>query len=135
MAAETTAPTQRQDPGAIRAERQALLGRIAGVLFMCGAVASFPAGQVLDYAEGRDGIYATNLLALATGLICLALPWRRLPFWASHVIPPLAAVEVMLAVVVGGEHGSVYAWYFVLGGVYTGYAFRVRKQMAAHLGF
>src|SRR3712207_3934236 len=94
-------------------ERQSLRGRVAGILLLVGALFSLPANQVLDHPAATWELHAVNIVAFASGLLCLTLPWRRLPLWASHLVPPFAALVVAAAVVAAGPHGSVFAWYFV----------------------
>ena len=116
-------------------ERQALRGRVAGVLLIAGALFSLPAIRFLSDPDPAWTLHAVNGAAFASGLVCLLVPWRRLPLWTSHLVPPFAAAVVAAAVVAGGAHGSVFAWYFVLGGVYTGYTFRRTTHIVAHLGW
>jgi diguanylate cyclase (GGDEF)-like protein/putative nucleotidyltransferase with HDIG domain len=128
--------TREQDRVAeAAADRRSLLGRIAGILFMSGAIASAPANQLLSDPEPvMRAVYATDALALVSGLIALLLPWRRLPDWAMHLIPPIATAEIVVAVWAGGAHGSVFAWYFILGAIYVGYAYQRRRDVAIHIG-
>src|SRR5688572_28056732 len=85
-------------------ERQSLRGRVAGVLLLIGALFSFPATQFLSHPGPGWELQAVNAVAFASGVLCLALPWRRLPLWASHLVPPYAALVVAAAVVAGGAH-------------------------------
>lgn len=117
------------------ADRRTLLGRVAGLLFLSGAVASFPANHFMpDPEPAMWGVYATNVLALVSGLVAVFLPWRRLGDWALHAIPPIATIEIVVAVYAGQSHGSVFAWYFILGAIYVGYAFPRRRDVGIHAG-
>ena len=113
--------------------RNRMLGRCAGMLFIAGAVASAPANQLLSNPEPGWHMHLINVLALVSGLICCFLPWSRLPSAALHVIPFVATGEIVLTVSALGVHGEVYLWYFVLGAVFTGYAFRNRWHVALHM--
>lgn len=110
-----------------------MLGRIAGMLFIAGAVASAPANQLLSNPEPGWHMHLINVLALVSGIVCLLVPWERLPDSALHLIPVVATGEIVLTVSALGVHGEVYLWYFVLGAVFTGYAFRRRWQIAMHM--
>ena len=61
-----------------------MLGRCAGMLFIAGAVASAPANQLLSDPDPGWHMHLINLLALASGLLCLAIPWERLPSRLPH---------------------------------------------------
>ena len=111
-----------------------MLGRCAGLLFIAGAVASAPANQLMSDPEPGWYMHLINVLALVSGLVCYFLPWDRLPASALHAIPFVATGEIVLTVTALGVHGEVYLWYFVLGAVFTGYAFRKRWQIALHMG-
>ena len=112
-----------------------MLGRCAGMLFIAGAVASAPANQLLTNPEPGWYMHLINLLALLSGVVCLLVPWERLPGNALHSIPFVATGEIVLTVSALGVHGEVYLWYFVLGAVFTGYAFRNRWHVALHMSF
>ena len=115
--------------------RELLLGRCAGVLFLAGAVASAPANQLLTNPEPGWEMHLIDLLALVSGLICLAVPWDRIHRRWLHVIPPVASIEIVITVTALGSHGDVYLWFFVLGSVFTGYAFRRRRHVLGHMLF
>ena len=111
-------------------KRNLVLGRLAGVLFLCGAAASLPATAVLG---GDTGDYLVNALALAGGLICFAIPWGRLDARWLHVLVVVANAGVIAVVVVHHEHGMVFSQYFVLVAVFAAYAFRRRDEALVHL--
>jgi diguanylate cyclase (GGDEF)-like protein len=110
-----------------------MLGRCAGLLFIAGAVASAPANQLLSDPDPGWYMHLIDLLGLVSGLVCFFLPWHRFPSSALHAIPFVATGEIVLTVSALGVHGEVYLWYFVLGAVFTGYAFRKRWQIALHM--
>jgi diguanylate cyclase (GGDEF)-like protein len=128
-----SAPAGDDDDRQERA-RSLLLGRCAGFLFLAGAVASAPANQMLSDPEPGWYMHLINVLALISGLVCVKLPWDRMPSAALHAIPFVATSEVVLTVTALGVHGEVYLWYFVLSAVFTGYAFRNRWHVAGHMG-
>ena len=125
-----SAPAGEQDRS-----RNRMLGRCAGMLFIAGAVASAPANQLLSDPDPGWYMHLINLLALASGLLCLTIPWERFPTGALHVIPVVATSEIVLTVSALGVHGEIYLWYFVLGAVFTGYAFRERWHVVGHMAF
>jgi len=112
-------------------DRRAELGRIAGLLFLAGGAASLPANLLI--ADAPPAVFATNALAVLSGLVCLALPWRRLTDRSLHVVAGVATAEVTLSGSVAGAHSSVFAWYFLLVAVFVGYVFRDRRAVAGHL--
>ena len=114
-------------------DRRAELGRIAALLFLAGGVASLPANLLL--ADAPRAVVATNALAFLSGLVCLALPWRRFTDRSLHVLAAVATVEVTLSGLAAGPHAGVFAWYFLLVAIFLGYVFRNRLAVAAHLVF
>jgi diguanylate cyclase (GGDEF)-like protein len=114
-------------------ERNHELGRCAGVLFLAGALASLPANQLLADPEPSGWMHVTDLLAAVSGLICLLVPWRRVGAGWLHLVPFVATSEIVLTVTALGVHGEVYLWYFLLGAVFTGYAFRNLWHVAGHM--
>jgi len=101
------------------------------VLFLAGAAASLPANLLL--ADAPRAVFATNALAFLSGLICLALPWRRFSDRSLHAVVAVATAEVTLSGFVAGPHSSVFAWYYLLVVIFVGYVFRSRIAVAAHL--
>ena len=130
---ESAAQNPERDPATDEAERRFVLGRIAALLFLSGAVASLGANQVLHDVVPWWA-HALDALALGSAVVCLLIPFRRLGEWALHAVAVVATLEVTMTVVAGGEDGQPYAWYFVLIAVFVGYSFRSRAAVAAHLG-
>ena len=113
--------------------RNLLLGRCAGILFIAGAVASAPANQLLSDPEPGWYMHLIDLLGFVSGLVCLIVRWDRIDARALHLIPFVATGEIVLTVSALGVHGDVYLWFFLLGAVFTGYAFRRRLHVAMHM--
>lgn len=113
--------------------RRTETGRLAGVLFILGGLASIPANLLFN--EPRVGLLNHILVgvALITGLACLFAPWERIPERVFHLVPVTAAAEVALTVWAVGRHGPVYEWFFVLVAVFAAYAFDRRRTIAAHM--
>jgi diguanylate cyclase (GGDEF)-like protein len=122
-----------KDDAHLERDRTQQLGRCAGVLFLAGALASAPANQLLTNPEPTVWMPLIDLLAALSGVICLLVPWRRVNRRWLHVIPFAATSEIVLTVTALGVHGEVYLWFFLLGAVFTGYAFRRRIVIAAHM--
>jgi len=109
--------------------RRRRYGRVAGVLFVVAALATLPAA--LEFGQSsRVAIYVTTLVAVCSGLICLVLPWERLPSFSLHVIPIVAGLEVSAVIQATDPAGGVL---FVLVAVFAAYAFASRAQIAAQL--
>lgn len=115
-------------------KRNLVLGRCAALLFLCGAVASFPANALLSNPEPGEAVYWVNLLALVSALVCVVVPWQRIDRRWLHVLVLVSTAEVVLAVTIHGEHSRVFSWYFMLVAIFSAYAFRQRAAACAHLG-
>jgi diguanylate cyclase (GGDEF)-like protein len=117
------------------AERRAITGRLAGLLFMVGAAVSVPTGLLFTNPPVGAVSRWINLLAFVSGVLCFAIPWRRVPERWFHLVPIIGAAEVALSVWGVGAHGGIYSWYYVLVAVYVAYVFERRIQIAAHMTF
>jgi diguanylate cyclase (GGDEF)-like protein len=115
--------------------RRTVTGRMAGVLFTVGALASIPANLLFRHPSVGLLNHVMVAVALVSGLGCLLAPWERIPERIFHAVPILAAGEVALTVWAVGSHGPVYEWFFVLVAVFTAYAFDSRRVIAAHMAF
>jgi diguanylate cyclase (GGDEF)-like protein len=115
-------------------QRRATTGRLAGLLFVVGAIVAAPANELFTHPEVGQAARLVDLLAFASGIVCLAIPWGRVPERWFHVLPIAGTIEVALSVWSVGTHGGIYSWYYVLVAVFTAYAFDRRRQIAAHMG-
>jgi diguanylate cyclase (GGDEF)-like protein len=113
--------------------RRIQTGRLAGILFIVGALASIPAN--LLFTNPQVGIlnHIMVAIALVSGLACLLAPWERIPDRIFHAVPVLASAECALTVWAVGKHGPVYEWFFVLVAVFTAYAFESRRTIGLHM--
>jgi diguanylate cyclase (GGDEF)-like protein len=117
------------------AQRRAITGRLAGLLFMVGAIVSVPTNMLFtDPPVGAVSRWI-NLLAFVSGIVCFVIPWRRVSAHWFHLVPLIGTAEVALSVWGVGIHGGIYAWYYVLVAVYVAYAFERRVEIAAHMAF
>jgi diguanylate cyclase (GGDEF)-like protein len=113
--------------------RRTVTGRLAGILFIVGALASIPANLLFRDPEVGTLNHVLVAVALVSGLGCLLAPWERIPERVFHAVPVLASFEVALTVWAVGKHGPVYEWFFVLVAVFTAYAFDSRRVIALHM--
>jgi len=113
--------------------RRTVTGRLAGILFIVGGLASIPANLLFRHPEVGVLSHALVAVALVSGLGCLLAPWSRIPERVFHAVPILAAAEVALTVWAVGVHGPVYEWFYVLVAVFAAYAFESRRVIALHM--
>jgi diguanylate cyclase (GGDEF)-like protein len=117
------------------AQRRAITGRLAGLLFMVGAIVSLPTNLLFtDPPVGATSRWI-NLLAFVSGVTCLVIPWQRVAARWFHLVPIIGTAEVALSVWGVGVHGGTYSWYYVLVAVYVAYVFERRAEIAAHMAF
>jgi diguanylate cyclase (GGDEF)-like protein len=98
---------------------QRVIGRLAGVLFVVGALAQLPIVLLPGHAAGRAGILAVIGAAAVTGLLCFVLPWQRWPRRATLVMAPLAFVLIAAGNVIQTDPWT-YSVYFILVFVWVG---------------
>jgi diguanylate cyclase (GGDEF)-like protein len=103
-------------------------GQLAGMLFICVAIASLPA-TIVDREPAP--FYLLISLAFISGLLCLSLPWHRMSMQRLNLAVAVATLEVALVVWFGDD--SSFAWYYLLVAVYAGYAIRSPNALAADL--
>jgi diguanylate cyclase (GGDEF)-like protein len=115
------------------AQRRAIIGRLAGLLFMVGALASVPANASFGHPVVGQRAWLIDALAFVSGLVCFFVPWERLSERWFHVLPAAGSFETALSVWGIGVHGGIYSWYYVLVAVFVAYAFDSRLQIAAHM--
>jgi uncharacterized membrane protein len=106
-------------------------GRLAGVLFTVGALAYLLAALEVKDSD-RLAVYIVTAAVICSGVICSALPWRRLPDASLHVLVIIADLEVGVAV---WATDPVTGAFFILVGVFAAYAVESRRQIVAHLVF
>ena len=116
-------PIDRED------EQLRRFGRIAAVLFIAGSVCAIPSILVREPAPPPT-IYLLTALAVASGLVCLAIPWERLSRRWFHALAVAAIVEVALAVGLGDR---AFAWFYVFIAIFAAYVFTSRRAIAAHV--
>jgi diguanylate cyclase (GGDEF)-like protein len=117
------------------AQRRAVIGRMAGLLFTVGAVVSLPTNLLFTNPPVGAASRWIDLLAFVSGVVCLLIPWRRVSEGWFQLVPLVGSAEVALSVWGVGAHGGIYSWYFVLVAVFVAYAFESRAQIAGQMLF
>jgi diguanylate cyclase (GGDEF)-like protein len=129
---ETTQPAFWGENDA--ASRRAI-GRIAGILFSAGGLATVPAYRLMENPTPPAAANLLPFLAFVSGIACLLVPWDRLrPAW-FHLVPALGTLEVAFSAWVLRSHGDVVAWFYVFVVVFAALAFCERWSVAAHVLF
>jgi diguanylate cyclase (GGDEF)-like protein len=114
-------------------QRRAITGRLAGLLFVVGAIVAAPANELFTDPRVGQAARWVDLLAFVSGIVCLCIPWRHVGERWFHLLPVVGTLEVALSVWSVGTHGGVYSWYYVLVAVFTAYAFERRRHIASHM--
>jgi diguanylate cyclase (GGDEF)-like protein len=113
-------------------DRRRVAGRLGGALFCAAAAVSLPSALTLD-PRPPAWVFALIALALVAGLVCLRLPWERLPAKALHLLP--LSGTIMVTVGIAGIEGrdTLYTWLYVMTVIMVAYSFRSRVVIAAYL--
>ncbi len=119
-------------PREARVRQRRALGRLAGWLYLVGAVLSIPADLAV-HAPSVTAVIALTLMGLVTGLACLAVPWGQIAGGWLHVPAALATVEITISTVVDGRHGGMLSSFYILVAVAVAYGFPGRRAIAAHV--
>jgi diguanylate cyclase (GGDEF)-like protein len=116
------------------AERRRTAGRLAGALYLVGALTLLPSTLLLEPQPDLE-VYLLTVIATASGCASLAAPWDRLPRAALHAPGILASIQVGLVIALLGEESRIYAAMYIFVGVWAAYAFTDRREIAAHVAF
>jgi diguanylate cyclase (GGDEF)-like protein len=109
------------------------IGRIAGILFAAGGLATVPAYRLMEDPTPPTAVHLLPVLAFLSGIACLVVPWDRIRGEWFHVIPVVGTAEVCVSVWALGVHGGVAAWFYVFVVVFAALAFRDHRAVAAHV--
>ncbi|HEY7631954.1 MAG TPA: GGDEF domain-containing protein [Thermoleophilaceae bacterium] len=131
MLLETSQPAFWDNDAAARRA----IGRIAGILFAAGGIATVPAYRLMQNPTPPDAVNLLPLLAFLSGFACFVVPWDRVRASWLHLVPTIATLEVAVSVWALGVHGNVVSWLYVLVVVFAALAFRERLSVAAHVVF
>lgn len=103
--------------------------RLAGLLFIAGAVTTIPGTLLLDEPV-EPWKYAATAFGVLTGVVCLLLPWQRVDERWLIAVPLIAIAEVTAAVAL--TH-SVFTYLFFFVAIYVALVFPSPRQMAPFL--
>jgi diguanylate cyclase (GGDEF)-like protein len=112
-------------------ELQRRYWRLAAVLFIGGGLGAVPS-DALHRPEHPPTIYLLPVLALVSGLLCVALA-NRVPRPWLHLMTAIATLEIALTVWLTSS--EVFAIYYILIAFYAAYVFHDRRAIAAHFAF
>jgi diguanylate cyclase (GGDEF)-like protein len=128
---ETTQPAFWENDAAGRRA----IGRIAGILFSAGGLATIPAYRLMENPAPPAAVNLLPLLAFLSGIACFAVPWDRLRASRFHLVPAVGTLEVGFSVWALGVHGNVVSFFYVFVVVFAALAFRERLSVTAHVLF
>lgn len=111
------------------------IGRIAGILFSAGGLATVPAYRLMQHPAPPAVANLLPFLAFVSGIVCFAIPWERVRAGWFHLLPIVGTLEVGVSVWTIGVHGGVVSWFYVFVVVFAAFAFRPRSHVAAHVAF
>lgn len=111
-------------------ESSARYGRVAGLLFITGALATMPAALLLDPFPGVE-ILLVTALGVVSGAACLWLPWERMPPWCLDALAAAGTAEILLVCYVVDE--TYRLLYFVVA-VWAAVALPSRARVGAQIG-
>ena len=104
-------------------------GRIGALAFITGGLVAIPANFLID--PGQDWVYLLPAVALAAGVACLLVPWRRVSIGAVHGVAVAGTVLVSLGMAVASP---AFATYFVLVALFVALVLDWPRGVMLHLG-
>ena len=116
-----------------RAAHRLLCGRLAGLLFLVGSLATIPVHQLWQPGV-PDRAYVITGLGVVSGAICLLIPWDRLGERAFRSIPAIASIEVGITMWGVQSQSEAFLWFLVFVVVWTAYALDERHAIAVNIG-
>ncbi len=93
--------------------------RLAAILYALGAATLLTSGPFLPAGVDREGVYGTAVLALASMLPLLLLPWNRFPAW-SIAVPLIWGVSMISLVGIWSGGLSHFVLFYGLAALYVG---------------
>lgn len=105
-----------------------IAARVAGWTFIGGALLSIPSSMLMRPTPAPSFVLLTAL-GVVTGLICLRVPWQRLPPWALQLIPAVGTIE---AAIVVGLVDELYGFFFPLIIVFVALVSHNRRDVLPH---
>jgi diguanylate cyclase (GGDEF)-like protein len=115
-----------------RAAHRLLCGRLAGVLFLVGSLATVPVHQL--WVPGvPERAYFITALGVISGAVSLMIPWDRLSEYWFRAIPAIASIEVAITMWGVGRQSEAFLWFLVFVVVWTAYALDERRSIAVNI--
>ena len=111
------------------------IGRIAGLLFSVGSLATVPAYQLMRDPTPGVAVQLLPLLGFASGLACFLIPWDKIAKGWFHLVPIVGTLEIAVSSWALGHHGIAIQWFYGFGVGIAPLAFRERLSVAAHMAF
>jgi diguanylate cyclase (GGDEF)-like protein len=105
-------------------------GRIAALFYLGGGAIAIPA--ILLVAPEQGILYALPLLGLVPGVVCLLLPWKRLPTSALH-FPVAAGIVIICVLATAGD--LAFSSYYALAAVFVAITFPRGRPILAYMSF
>jgi signal transduction histidine kinase len=102
--------------------RRALLGRLAGVLFLGSGLVTLVTLPIAPTDENVPASVALSVVAIGIGVFAWMAPWSRWPPRASLALVPPAFALIGLGNVYGGADTHSYSVFFVIAFVWIGIA-------------
>jgi diguanylate cyclase (GGDEF)-like protein len=103
--------------------------RLAGLLFIAGSITTIPGTLLLDEPV-EPWKFAFTAFGVLTGLVCLAVPWRRIDERWLMLVPAVAIVDVAGAIAI--TH-FVFSYLYFFVAIYVALVLPGRRQMAPFL--
>ncbi len=116
----------------VELERRRTIGKIAGALYIFGALLSVPSALLVTPAPPPI-VYLLIALGFVSGVFFLLFPWERTSSRWLHVIAILGMIEITLGIRATGIHGSLYSWLYMLIAIGVAYAFSSRRTIALYM--
>jgi diguanylate cyclase (GGDEF)-like protein len=110
-----------------------VLGRLGGLLLLAGAAIGALAHGGRSDPVAAEPLWTPVAVAVGAGVLCLVVPWRRVPGFWLHLVPITAAVLIAAAIAAHGTHGGMYAPLLLCPAAFAALAFRSRGAIALHL--
>jgi diguanylate cyclase (GGDEF)-like protein len=99
-------------------------GRIAALAFLSGGLTAIPANLLIQPDNWL--VYLIPLLSIVPGLVCLVLPWSRMPEYAIQVLAAMGIALVSFSMAVASP---AYAVYFVYVALFVSLVFPPRAVL------
>ena len=99
-------------------------GRIAALAFLSGGITAIAANLLIQPDDWL--VYLMPLLSIVPGLVCLVLPWSRMPAYAVQVLAVMGIALVSLSMAVASP---AYAVYFVYVALFVSLVFPPRAVL------